>query len=287
MLSQKLNSIALVGGPRLVGHKNYFTGIVKFLRHSGKQVFLEKTVAKILGTKVATRTEILGADLILVFGGDGALLGAVREFFGAAGKFAGVRLDGTLGFLTENSPENLEKVLGAFFAGNFEIGPRILVAAKIQRGGKLICKITALNEIVISQKNLAELIELDFDFAGTKIATFHADGAILATPTGSTAYSLSAGGPILDPNLKAFILTPINPHLLSARPLVLSTDGKIRSKIRVANLMLVADGQKSFGLKIEDEIIFEKADWILPIIREKNRNHFEILRKKLNWSQRG
>ena len=192
----------------------------------------------------------------------------------------------TFGFLTEYSPADLTKLLAEFFHGKFEVSERMLLEAKVHRNGKTAKVLHALNEMVLHQKNLAELIELDFSLASKKIATFHADGAILATPTGSTAYSLSAGGPILDPNLQACILTPINPHLLAVRPLVLPADEKIYSKIRAKNLTLTADGQISFLLKISDKIIFRRADWNLKIIRPKNHNHFEILRKKLNWSRR-
>ncbi|MFH0834528.1 MAG: NAD(+)/NADH kinase [Patescibacteria group bacterium] len=293
MLSQRLSSVALVGG-RVNGHrKSYFAQLVKFLEHKKKKVFLEKSLAQILGRKAATAVEIKKADVILVFGGDGALLGAAREYYGARGKFAGIRLDGTLGFLTEFAPENLEKLLAEFFSGKFETSSRILLQAEIWRGGKLVRTFHALNEVVLNQNRVAKLIALDFDFDEKRIATFHADGAIIATPTGSTAYSLSAGGPILDPNLAAVILTPINPHLLAARPLVLPTTGKIHTKIAEENLpagqaslTLTADGQKSFDLKIGDEIIFAKADWELTVMHPKNRNHFEILRKKLNWSER-
>jgi len=275
-----------VGGKKLTARKAYFAKLVKFLDKKKKEVLLEKSVAKILGKKAASSAAIRKADLILVFGGDGALLGTVRDFFGSGAAFAGIRLDGTLGFLTEHSPKNLEKLLAGFFAGKFDISKRILLQAKVRRNGKVVKTLRALNEVVIQQKSLAQLIELDFSLGGKKIATFHADGAIFATPTGSTAYSLSAGGPILDPNLEAFILTPINPHLLAARPLVLRKNGKIQSKIRAKNLTLTADGQKSFALKIGDEIEFAKAEWELQIIEPKNRNHFEILREKLNWSQR-
>jgi len=286
VLSQNLNSVALVGGQNSSARKSYFVKLVKFLECQKKTILLEKPIAKILGGKAATTLQIKNADLILVFGGDGALLGAAREFFGASGKFAGIRLDGTLGFLTEFAPENLEKLLAEFFAGDFETSVRILLTAKISRGKQVVKTLHALNEMVLNQNCVAKLIALDFDFDGKRIATFHADGAIVATPTGSTAYSLSAGGPILDPNLAAVILTPINPHLLAARPLVLPASGKIRSRITEKNLVLTADGQQSSALKIGDEILFEKADWQLEVIHPKKRNHFEILRRKLNWSER-
>ncbi len=286
MIHAPINHVALVGGKKLSSHKSYFTKIVKFMRAKKKVVSLDENVAKILKVKKSNNAEIKKAELIFVFGGDGALLGAVRKFFGSNAKFAGIRMNGTLGFLTEYSPASVTKLCGDFFSGKFKVSERILLEAKVKRKGKVVKTLHALNEMVLQQKNLAELIELDFSLDTKKIATFHADGAILATPTGSTAYSLSAGGPILDPSLRAFVLTPMNPHLLSARPLVLPESGKIKSKISTENLSLTADGQTSFALKSGDEIIFEKAEWELQIIHPKKRNHFEILRKKLNWSER-
>ena len=286
MLFPQLNSVALVGNRVSTGRKNYFAKVAKFLEKQKREVFFEKSIAKILQRKSATAREIKRSDLILVFGGDGALLGAAREYYGTSGKFAGIRLDGTLGFLTEFAPENLERLLSEFFTGKFKTSARILLSAKIQRKGTVVKNFHALNEIVLNQNRVAQLIDLEFNFDNKRIATFHADGAIIATPTGSTAYSLSAGGPILDPNLEAVILTPINPHLLAARPLVLPADGKIRIKISSKNLVLTADGQKSLELNIGDEIIFEKAPWQLEVIHPKKRNHFEILRKKLHWSER-
>jgi len=286
MLSQELNSIALVGGQNSIARKNYFMKLVKFLERNKKEVLLKNPIAKILKKKAATISKIKKADLVLVFGGDGAFLGAARDFFGTVGKFMGIRLDGSLGFLTENLPQDLEKLLIEFFAGRFETNLRILLTAEISRNKKVVKIFHALNELVLNQDRVAKLIALDFDFGKRRIATFHADGAIIATPTGSTAYSLSAGGPILDPSLEAVILTPINPHLLTARPLVLSASGKIRTKISKSNLTLTADGQKSFDLKIGDEIIFAKSEWSLEMIHSRNRNHFEILRRKLNWSER-
>ena len=173
MIKKSFDHVALVGGKKLSAHKNYFTKLVKFLRTQKKEILLEKTVAKILEVRTTTTSQLKQADLILVFGGDGALLGAVRDLFGSTAAFAGIRLDGTLGFLTEYSPENLEKLLIKFFVGKFEIGERILLETKIYRDKKIVKTLRALNEVVIHQKGSAELIELDFSLDTKKIATFH------------------------------------------------------------------------------------------------------------------
>jgi len=286
-LSTEIKNIALIGRTNLDAHQKYFGEIVEFLHAHKKKIFLNTNIAKILKTKPSSTKVIRQeSDLILVFGGDGTLLGSVRNFLGTKAAFVGVRLEGTLGFLTEFAPEQLLQVLKNFLNKKFEVNERMLITAEVFRNDKIVKKVTALNEIILTQNKLARLIELDFAFNDKRIATFYADGAIVATPTGSTAYSLSAGGPIVDPNLCAFILTPINPHLLTNRPLVLSEHGKIQAHVRSKNLTLVADGQITFPLKTEDKIIFYKTEWKMKVIYPHARNHFTILQKKLNWSKR-
>ena len=286
-MNNQIQTIALAGRNDLSKHRNYFERLTIFLKSHQKNIIFCKNIAKILKVKAAPLNQVKNkADLILVFGGDGTFLNAIHKFFKAKGFFAGVKLEGTLGFLTEFSPEKLLKTLTRFFEGKFEINSRIILKSEIYRKGKLFKKIYALNEAVISQSNIARLFEIDFSVNRKRLATFHSDGAIISTPTGSTAYSLSAGGPILDPEIEALVLTPINPHLLAVRPLVLPATEKIRAKVSVPNLILTIDGQHNFKLKLGDEVVFQKSKWSLKLIHKKNRNHFEILRKKLNWGER-
>lgn len=287
MKSAAINSVALTARADLGKRKPYFVSLAKFLRQKGKQVLCDSSTAKIVGIKGSPVGEIKkSADLILVFGGDGALLGAVRKFHGMAAAFAGVRLDGTLGFLTEYSPNKIKPLLTQFFRGKFEISQRVLLEVEVIRKKKVVKRLRALNEAALTQSKLARLIKLDFSANRKRIATFHADGAIVATPTGSTAYSLAAGGPIVDPELHSFILTPINPHLLAHRPLVLPERAVIQARINDENVALTADGQVNFPLKVDDEVVFHKASWELKVIHPHARNHFEILRQKLNWAER-
>lgn len=280
-------NIALTGRDNLGKHKPYFQKLVKYLKKNKKTIYFDQNIAKILKVKATPYPKIKKtAGLILTFGGDGSLLGTVRRLYGAYGLFAGVRLDGTLGFLTEYAPDKLEALLKSFFSGKFATSERILIKAEVLRKGKVIKKMHALNEAALTQSKLARLIELDFSMNQKKIATFHADGAIIATPTGSTAYSLAAGGPIIDPSLHSFVLTPINPHLLANRPLVLPDDSEIEAKVQAPHVVLTSDGQTNFNLKPGDKITFRKANWRLRLIQPLNRNHFEILRKKLNWAER-
>ncbi|MFH1375992.1 MAG: NAD(+)/NADH kinase [Patescibacteria group bacterium] len=288
MSKVELNIIALTARANLKRRQKYFVSLIKFLRKKGKRVLCDSSTAKIVGEQSSSVAAIKkSADLILVFGGDGALLGAVRKFHGAAASFAGIRLDGTLGFLTEYSPTKIKPLLTDFFRGKFEISQRVLLSVEVVRKKKVVKRLQALNEAALTQSKLARLIKLDFSANRKRIATFHADGALVATPTGSTAYSLAAGGPIVDPELHSFILTPINPHLLAHRPLVLPEHAVIQARINDKNVTLTADGQVNFPLRIGDEIIFRKADWELKVIHPVSRNHFEILRQKLNWAERG
>ena len=283
---KNFQTIVLAGRSDLAKHRNYFQKLVSFLKSQGKNVFLCVNIAKILKAKAATPNQARKADLVLIFGGDGTFLSVVRKLFKARGAFAGIKLEGTLGFLTEYTPEKLKQNLARFFEGKFEIKERIILKAEIYRQGKLFKKLYALNETTISQNGIARLVEIDFLVNKKRLATFHSDGAIVATPTGSTAYSLSAGGPILDPDLQALILTPINPHLLTVRPLVLPATEKIRAKISNSKHILTIDGQVNLRLKRNDEVVFQKSKWPLKVIHCKNRNHFAILRKKLNWAER-
>lgn len=285
-MSSSLNTIALVGRNDLVRHKLYFQNLINFLEAKNKNILFGKNIAKVLKVTESNINRIRKADLILSFGGDGTLINTVKKLFNAKGSFAGVKLEGTLGFLTEYDPEKLQKSLINFFEGRFSINSRLILKSEIYRQGKLFKKIYSLNEAVISQSSISRLVEIDFSINRKRLATFYSDGAIVATPTGSTAYSLSAGGPILDPELQALILTPINPHLLTVRPLVLPATEKIRAKIRSSNLMLTADGQANFKLKPNDEVVFQKSKWEINFIHPKNRNHFAILRSKLNWAER-
>jgi NAD+ kinase len=145
----------------------------------------------------------------------------------------------------------------------------------------------AMNEAVIGQGGPAKrLMRLDLAMDGQKIATYLADGMIMATPTGSTAYSLAAGGPIVYPSLHSFILTPINPHILANRPLVIPDNRVITAEIFESVAGITADGQTSFNLKPRDKVILQKADWLPTLIHPRNRNYFHILRSKLSWGER-
>ncbi len=280
-------TIALVGRPDLAAHKAYFRQLQSFLKKQGKQVSYCPSLAKSLGTKSTTFAQIkYQADLILVFGGDGTFLRNVRQLHGAEGIFMGVQLRGTLGFLTENHPQQLQAVLTTFFSGRGKLNKRILLEITVLRRGKVVKKLQALNEAVLNQSGISRLIRLPLAMDGREIATYLADGMIIATPTGSTAYSLAAGGPIVYPSLPSFVLTPISPHVLANRPIVIPADRTISATIKDEGVHLTADGQINLALQPKDTVELKKAEWQLHVIHPLQRNYFQILREKLNWGER-
>jgi len=286
MQTEAFQVIALSTRPELKADLKPFHTLVKFLNKAGKKVLLDSNAGKLLGMKASSDIEIREeADLILVFGGDGAFLGAARHFHGSDAVFAGVRY-GKLGFLTEYLPSEIKQVLEKFFRGDYRISERIALEAEVLRGKKIVKRLFALNEVAINQNKICRMIKLEIEMNGKPITTYNSDGVILATPTGSTAYSLSAGGPIVYPSLNAFVLTPINPHLLANRPLMIPDNREIAVVVRDANVTLTADGQKTFPLREGDKVLIRKAAQPIRIIHETNRNYFDILRAKLGWGER-
>lgn len=284
----EFHTIALVGRPDLARYRHYFASLVKFMKKNKRELLWGSTLAKILKFKPATPNKIVhSADLIIIFGGDGTYLRWMRQLYGARGVFLGVNLGGTLGFLTEHDSNELQKYLRIFFAGRYKLNERILLDVNVVRKKKSVKKMHALNEVVISQHDLARLISLDLAMDGQRITTYLADGMIVATPTGSTAYSLSAGGPIVYPSLHSFVITPISPHLLANRPIVIPDDREVTADISDEKTGLTVDGQESFPILPGDRLIIRKAVWVPKVIYLRHRNYFEVLRKKLNWGERG
>lgn len=247
-------------------------------------ILFTRSAAAEFGCEPHSPAQLEEADLVVSFGGDGTFLAAVRAFNEGTATFIGVRLSEGLGFLTEFSSQEFLKNLTKILQGQFRFSNRILLTALVQRKQKTYQKFTALNEITITQKYLPELTKITFTTQEEKIADFYADGVIVATPTGSTAYSLSAGGPLLFPTLHNLVLTPIAPHLLSSRPLVLPEDCTLKTEITTEGLVLRADGQQSCILHKNDQLKFQIATYKIQI--GCNQDYFSLLRQKLNWAAR-
>jgi NAD+ kinase len=212
------------------------------------------------------------------------MLGAARLVGARQTPVMGVNF-GWLGYLTEFTLEELFPALESVRAGNFFIERRMMIDVMLNRGGESAASLRALNDAVITQATHARMIGVECYINGMFVNSFRADGMIVATPTGSTAYSLSAGGPIVHPSMSALLLTPICPHTLSNRPVVVPGESMIDLVFKRADedLMLSVDGQAGVGLYHDDRITLRRSQTTFNLVRPTNRNYFEVLRTKLKW----
>ncbi len=246
------------------------------------------TAAAIEGERMDPQQPLAGLiDLAIVVGGDGTLLSAARNLAEHGIPAIGVNL-GRLGFLADIALHDLESSLGAILRGEYHTEQRTLLDTRVSRAGEIIHRGKSLNDAVISKGNTGRLIEFEIRVNGQFLSHIRSDGVILATPTGSTAYSLSAGGPIIYPTLPVFSLSPICPHTLSNRPIVLDHNARIELTSMVfaethANLAL--DGVIICQLRGDETVCVTKAAESLPMIRINRHNHFETLRSKLGWNE--
>ena len=221
-------------------------------------------------------------DMIIVLGGDGALLGTARLTAGLGLPILGVNM-GHLGFLTDMEMQDLLPNLDRLVQGDYVLEPRLMLETEVRRDGKPASRCFALNDAAITKGPLSRIITLETYFGDECLAAYRADGIIVSTPTGSTAYSLSAGGPIASPGLDLLIVTPICPQTLYARPFVVPDCCPIRIilKSEPSGAMLTIDGQVGFALQQGDEILVNRAEAVTNLVRLRNRSFFEIVRLKL------
>lgn len=224
-------------------------------------------------------------DFLVVLGGDGTLLGAAREVGAYGVPILGVNLGG-LGFLTVIPIEKLYSAVEMILNDRLESESRLMLHAKVIRKNMEVCGFSFLNDVVVSKSSLARIIELDVFINNIFLTTFRADGLIISTPTGSTAYNLAAGGPILYPTMDTIILSPICPFTLTNRPIILPDSDSISVMIGQETdelISLTFDGQVGFDLLYGDKVIITKSDKRIKLFRSPDKNYFEILRTKLMW----
>jgi NAD+ kinase len=223
-------------------------------------------------------------EMIIVLGGDGTLLSVARLVKDHEVPILGVNLGG-LGFLTEITLEELYRVLERIIQGDFVTDERVVLNAAVIRRGEKMAEFTVLNDAVINKGALARIIDLETTINGEYLTTFKSDGLIISTPTGSTAYNLSAGGPIVYPSLHSIIITPICPHTLTNRPIMVPDDVEVRVilKAKQQEVILTLDGQQGFSLEFEDMVEVKKAESRILLIKSPYRHYFEVLREKLKW----
>jgi NAD+ kinase len=239
------------------------------------------------GPGIGETTSTIPSDVkwIVVLGGDGTLLGAARKFAKYGIPILGVNLGG-LGFLTEIPLGRIYAAVELMMEERLEIEGRIMLEVRVIRNDEQIHRFDVVNDVVISKGSPARIIDLDVHINEEFLTTFRADGLIISTPTGSTAYNLSAGGPIIHPTLSSFIITPICPFTLTNRPIILTDSHRVQvalSKQVDQGVSLTCDGQVGFDLLFGDKVIVRKSEEVLRLIKSPDQSYFEILRTKLNW----
>jgi NAD+ kinase len=268
--------------------------LIHFLQKRGHILSIETQSASLLSQQDVARNihtvprEQLGAavDLVIVIGGDGSLLNAARAIVAHQVPIVGINR-GRLGFLADILPDDMEQALNAILDGHYLEEQRFLLNARIIRHGKTVAESTALNDVVLYTGSIARMVDFEVYINDHFVLRQQADGIITATPTGSTAYALSAGGPILYPTLKALTITPLCPHTLSSRPIVVDSDGDIRLVVTMNNDIkpkLSCDGQSHFDLEAGDQILIQKHPFELTLIHPQTHEYFSVLREKLGWS---
>jgi len=288
----KYKTIGLIGKPNHQGANTTINTLANYLLKNNYQVLIECSVAKTInvdGFATHSLTEIGElADIAIVVGGDGYMLGAARVLSCYNIGVIGVNR-GNLGFLTDLSPQKLLEPLQQILAGKSRSEQRFLIETSVYRHGKLKSSNSAMNEAVLHAGKVANMIEFEVYIDGAFMFSQRSDGLIISTPTGSTAYSMSAGGPILTPNLNALSLVPMFPHTLSSRPIVV--DGNSEIKLVLANenyenLQVSCDGHVILAVMPGDEVIIKKSSNTLRLIHPLSHDYFNVLRNKLSWGNK-
>jgi len=264
-------------------------GLEKWLVEQGLEVLPDLEAGRWTSASGIPRPELTErADLVVALGGDGTLLAVARAVGSRDVPILGVNL-GTLGFLAETAREDLFPTLEAVLQGQLVIEERMRFDVGVERDGEDLGRFTALNDAVISNTALSRMVHLATRADGAEVTTYHADGLIVATPTGSTAYSLSAGGPLLLPTLQAIVLTPISPHTLTQRPLVLPETCVVEVYVeerRGGEVHLTVDGQVGRALDDDDVVTVRRSDHPARLLVAADQNRFELMRAKLRWGER-
>ncbi len=284
-------TIGIIGKHDAPSLKNTLQTLTAFLQEAGLQVLLDERSTGHLdhnGSRCVDR-ETLGqeSDLVVVLGGDGTFLDAARSIAPADTPLLGINL-GRLGFMTDITRGNMLPTMEQILAGEHHVEKRLMLEGEVWRQGKCIDSRPALNDVVLTKRDVARMIEFE-TFAGEHFISNHrADGLVVATPTGSTAYALSGGGPVLNPALDALVLVPICPHMLSDRPLVVDAGSQIEILFTENNTnpaQTTWDGQFSVPLKNGDRVRIRRSQHPLTLVHPRDYNYYAILRDKLQWGR--
>ncbi len=262
--------------------------VAAWLEERQVEVILEAALASDLGRSGRPEKEIPPlVDMIVVLGGDGTLISVARAIGDLGTPILGVNL-GSLGFLTEITRSELFEVLGKVLEERYAVSDRLMLEAVVSRKGSVANTYQLLNDVVINKGALARIIDMEVHVNESYLTTFKADGLIISSPTGSTAYNMAAGGPIIYPGTDCFVITPICPHMLTNRPMIVPADSAIRVEVKFKDedVVLTADGQVGMTLKGGDTVEVHRSSNLTRLILSPEKEYFEILRTKLRWGER-
>lgn len=263
--------------------------VAAWLAERQVEVFVDEPLAKSLAGVSGYPGKAIPAlvDLIVVLGGDGTLLSVARLVGDLKTPILGVNM-GSLGFLTEITRAELYPVLEQVLSGEFAVSERMRLDTVVQREGKTVGRYRVLNDVVINKGALARIIDMEAWIDDAYLTTFKADGLIIATPTGSTAYNLAAGGPIIYPGNHCLVISPICPHMLTNRPLIVSDEATIRIEVKFQDedVVFTADGQVGMPLQGGDVVELRKSRHGTLLVKSPSKDYFEVLRTKLRWGER-
>jgi NAD+ kinase len=284
-----IRTVGVMARPRVAAAREVVPELLRWLEARGLLMRCDEFTAEYAGGRIGLPREQVpeGCELLVVLGGDGTLLAAARALQGREIPLFAVNLGG-LGFLTAITIDEIFPELERALRGEHRIGQRRMLRCELQRGDALISGYEALNDVVLTKASIARMIDLDAYVDAQLVCAYKADGLIVSTPTGSTAYSLSAGGPIIYPRVSALLLTPISPHTLTNRPVIVPDASVIRivNHAEDGGTYLTIDGQVGEPLKRGDEVICRRSAHVLQLIRPPRARFFDVLRQKLKWGER-
>lgn len=285
---KEIKRIGIICKPRSELVTRVLGDLHRWLSERNRDIVMDRDTAALIGlqAKIQKPRVPTESDLVIVLGGDGTLLSVARLVAGTDTPILGVNMGG-LGFLTEVTLDELFPTLVKIFDQNYVTDDRLMLHGCVRRQGEKVAESAVLNDVVVSKGTLARMIKLEVTVNSQFVTSLRGDGVIVATPTGSTAYSMSAGGPIVDPSVDALVVTPICPHMLTNRPIVISDRAQVELILRTQEegTTVTFDGQVGFSLRQNDVIEVVALERKIRLIRSPDRNYFELLRRKLRWGE--
>ena len=283
MSEKQIKSVGIVVKPNNSDAEATAAQLVEWIRSKGIELAAEPIFT---GKETDDTRQKIDADMIVVLGGDGTMIATARMVADSDVLVLGINYGG-LGYLTDFRIEEMYSAIESILAGDYEVDQRVMLDVEHRRGDGIVGSGRVLNDVVINKAALARIIEIEVTLNSLFVNAFRSDGLIVSTPTGSTAYNLSAGGPIIYPSMNAVVLTPICPFTLTNRPIVVPDRAEIELKLIDGNegVVLTLDGQTGFDMKGGDAVRIRKSETSLNLLHPPNRNYFDVLRNKLKWGR--